>query len=60
LPDFLAAKLPGLLESIEDTVATAFSAKNMEAAADALRGLDVSLPCALAGYIAASERLKRW
>jgi hypothetical protein len=47
LPDFLAAKLPGLLESIEDTVATAFSAKSMEVAADALRGLDVTLPSAL-------------
>jgi hypothetical protein len=47
LPDFLAAKLPGLLESIEDTVAATFSAKSMEAAADALRGLDVTLPSAL-------------
>jgi hypothetical protein len=47
LPDFLAAKLPGLLESIEDVVTTAFSAKSMEAAADALRGFDVSLPSAL-------------
>jgi hypothetical protein len=28
LPDFLAAKLPDLLESIEDTVATAFSIKS--------------------------------
>jgi hypothetical protein len=47
LPDFLAAKLPGLLESIEDTVAATFSAKSMEAAADALRGLDVTLPSAV-------------
>jgi hypothetical protein len=47
LPDFLAAKLPGLLESIEDAVAEAISAKSMEAAADALRGLDVTLPSAL-------------
>ena len=47
LPDFLAAKLPDLLESIEDAVATAFSAKSMEAAADAVRGFDVSLPSAL-------------
>jgi hypothetical protein len=47
LPDFMAAKLPGLLEHIEDAVATAFSAKSMEAAADALRGLDVTLPSAL-------------
>jgi hypothetical protein len=47
LPDFLAARLPGLLASIEDTVAAVFSAKSMEAAADALRGLDVTLPSAL-------------
>ena len=47
LPDFLAAKLPGLLESIEDVTATAFSAKSMEAAADAVRGIDVTLPSAL-------------
>jgi hypothetical protein len=47
LPDFLAAKLPGLLESIEDTVVAASSAKSMEAAADALRGPDVTLPSAL-------------
>jgi hypothetical protein len=47
LPDFLAVKLPGLLAAIEDTVVAAFSAKSMEAAADALRGLDVTLPSAL-------------
>jgi len=47
LPDFLAAKLPDLLESIEDAVATALSVKSLEAAADALRGFDVSLPGAL-------------
>jgi hypothetical protein len=44
LPDFLAARLPGLLASIEDSITIASSAKSMEAAADALRGLDVSLP----------------
>jgi hypothetical protein len=47
LPDFLAARLPGLLTSIEDAVAAALSAKSMEAAADTLRGLDVTLPSAL-------------
>lgn len=47
LPDFLAARLPGLLTSIEDTVAAAASAKSMEAAADALRSIDVTLPSAL-------------
>ena len=47
LPDFLAARLPGLLASIEDAVAAAFSAKSMEAAADTQRGLDVTLPSAV-------------
>lgn len=47
LPDFLAAKLPGLLEAIEDNVAATLSAESMEAAADALRGLEVTLPSAL-------------
>ena len=37
LPDFLAARLPGLLTSIEDSVTFASSAKSVEAAADALR-----------------------
>jgi hypothetical protein len=43
LPDFLAARLPGLLASIEDSITMASSAKSMEAAADALRGPDVTL-----------------
>jgi hypothetical protein len=47
LPDFLAARLPGLLASIEESVTVASSAKSMEAAADALRGLDVTLPSAV-------------
>jgi len=47
LPDFLAAKLPGLLASIEDSIAVASSSKSMEAAADAVRGPDVSLPGAI-------------
>lgn len=47
LPDFLAARLPGLLAAIEVSVAAASSFKSMEAAADAMRGLDVSLPGAV-------------
>ncbi|MPZ32327.1 MAG: hypothetical protein GEV13_15235, partial [Rhodospirillales bacterium] len=47
LPDFLAARLPGLLASIEESVTVASSAKSMEAAADALRGLNVTLPSAV-------------
>lgn len=47
LPDFLAARLAGLLTSIEDSVTFASSAKSVEAAADALRGPDVSLPGAV-------------
>jgi hypothetical protein len=47
LPDFLAARLPGLLGSIEDSVAVVSSARSMEAAADAIRGPDVMLPGAV-------------
>jgi len=47
LPDFLAARLPGLLASIEDSITVASSAKSMEAAADTLRGPDVTLPGAV-------------
>lgn len=47
LPDFLAARMPGLLASIEDAVVAVASAKSMRDAADALRGFDVSLPSAL-------------
>lgn len=47
LPDFLAARLPGLLASIENSVIVAHSSRSMEAAADALRGLDISLPSAM-------------
>ena len=41
LPDFLAARLPGLLASIEHSITVALSAKSMEAAADMLRGPEV-------------------
>jgi hypothetical protein len=44
LPDFLAARLPDLLDSIEESVTVAHSAKSLEAAADLLRGPDVGLP----------------
>jgi len=47
LPDFLAARFPGLLASIEVVVATASSAPSVEAAACALRDLDVTLPSAV-------------
>lgn len=43
LPDFLAARLPGLLTSIEGALVAAAGAKSVEAAADALR-CDVTLP----------------
>ncbi|CCV09408.1 conserved hypothetical protein [Mesorhizobium metallidurans STM 2683] len=43
LPDFLAARLPGLLATIECTVAVAASARSMEVAADALRGPEIGL-----------------
>ena len=47
LPDFLAARLPGSLASIQESIAVAHSARSMEAAADVLRGLDISLPSAV-------------
>ena len=47
LPDFLAARLPDLLDTIEDSVAAAGSARSMEAAADLLRGPDITLPSAV-------------
>jgi hypothetical protein len=47
LPDFLAARLPGLLDSVEESVSVAAWAKSMEAAADLLRGFDVTLPSAV-------------
>jgi hypothetical protein len=47
LPDFLAARLPGLLCSIEDAVATAETSTALEAAADELRRDDVTLPSAV-------------
>jgi hypothetical protein len=47
LPDFLAVRLPDLLDSIEESVTVALSAKSVEAAADLLRGPDVGLPGAI-------------
>lgn len=47
LPDFLAARLPGLLCSIEDAVATAETSTALEVAADQLRCDDVTLPSAV-------------
>lgn len=47
LPDFLAARLPGQLSSIENVMIVASSAKSIEAAADALRGPEVTLPAAV-------------
>ncbi|MDR5804761.1 IS66 family transposase [Caballeronia sp. LZ001] len=46
LPDFLAARFPGLLDSIDAVVASASSMRSVEAAADALRSDDVSLSAA--------------
>ena len=47
LPDFLAARLPGLLSGIEVAATEAKTAASMEAAADRLRGFEVTLPSAL-------------
>ena len=47
LPDFLAARLPGLLCSIEEAVVTAETSTALEVAADELRRDDVTLPSAM-------------
>ena len=47
LPDFLAARMTGLLTSIEDSITAASAAKSFEAAACALRGPDITLPGAV-------------
>jgi hypothetical protein len=47
LPDFLAARLPGLLDTIETCVGAVQSAKSAEAAADLVRGPEVTLPGAI-------------
>lgn len=46
LPDCLASHFPGELEAIEDVVATAETARSIEAAADVLRP-DITLPSAV-------------
>lgn len=47
LPDFLAVRLPGLLTDVEHAVSEAHSARSLEAAADMLRGFEITLPSAL-------------
>ena len=47
LPDCLAARLPGSLQSLEQVVATIEQARSVEAAANALRTDDISLQGAL-------------
>lgn len=47
LPDFLAARLPGLLDTIDACVAAVHSAKSVESAADGVRGPEVTLPGAI-------------
>lgn len=47
LPDFLAARLPGQLATIERAVMVVTAARSMEAAADALRGPEIGLPGAI-------------
>jgi hypothetical protein len=47
LPDFLAARLPGQLATIERAVKVIAAARSMEAAADALRGPEIGLPGAV-------------
>jgi hypothetical protein len=47
LPDFLAARLPGLLDTIQTCVAVVQSARSMEAAADLVRGPEVTLSGAI-------------
>jgi len=43
LPDLLAARMPGLLASVDAAVATAASAESLEAALDTMREFDTAL-----------------
>jgi hypothetical protein len=47
LPDHLAARFPGTLSQIEQVVATVEQAPSLEAAADRLRGDDITLTSAV-------------
>jgi hypothetical protein len=47
LPDHLAARFPGSLHEIEEVVATLEQARSVEAAADRLRGPEITLPSAV-------------
>ena len=47
LPDFLAARLPGLLAEIEETIFAVVRSPSIEAAAASMRDLGVSLPAAI-------------
>ena len=47
VPDFLASRFPGLLTSIEAAAVAAKEFGSQERAADALRGIDVTLPSAM-------------
>jgi transposase-like protein len=47
LPDHLAARLPGTLFEIEHVVVTVEQSSSVEAAAQGLRSLDISLPSAV-------------
>jgi hypothetical protein len=47
LPDFLAARMPGLLSAVEQAVATAEASRGLEVAADQLRSDAVTLPSAM-------------
>ena len=47
LPDFLAARLPGLLAEVEEAIFTATRSPSIEVAAASMRDLEVSLPAAV-------------
>jgi len=47
LPDFLSARLPGLLAEVEEAVFAAARSPSIEAAAASMRDLEVSLPAAV-------------
>src|SRR5262249_3423346 len=59
LPDFLAARLPDLLDSIEESVTVAQSAKSLEVAANLLPGPTLPCPEPSVGCAVGSERSDR-
>jgi hypothetical protein len=60
LPDFYASRIPGLLEAIEDTVATAETARSVEEAAERARPAEEEEAVTLAAAVRWVRRRLTW